>query len=85
MSHFPTANVKLDEGPWPELMDRPVTEVHHFEVAWLPNGMQSGDTALALKIQLPDESFVVVHTSLKLWRIINSAIDGAEERRARNG
>lgn len=78
---MPTIDVRLEgDNAWPDLEDKRVEQGSHLAIARLPEGMTSGATALALRIDLTDGSAVVVHTSMNAWRAATVALEGAERR-----
>lgn len=68
---MPNMKVILDaQGCWPEMETArtagKLVEVEIAEIAMLPNGMSSGAPSVAVRIDLPDGTFIFAQTSLKL-------------------
>ena len=63
--------VKDGTLPWSDLEDRKVVhlgnEARGMEVAVLNNGMETGRPSVALRIDLPDGTVVIVETSARLF------------------
>lgn len=57
---------------WPELAERDVIEVTDgmLGLAVLPHGMNSGEAAIVLRIDLPSGHVVITQTS---WRLLSTA------------
>lgn len=65
---MPALNIVADgDNAWPDLKEKGFIEGDLEAVAFLAGGMVSGQPAVALRIRLPDGSYVIAQTSGRLF------------------
>lgn len=73
-------NLKLEgDGAWPDLLQNTVRVVDYqgpIDMVVLPEGMTSGKPSVALRLDLPDGTVVIVQTSLAILQTAMGAIKG---------
>lgn len=55
------------DGAWPDLGEKTVHKTTVDSVTALAAGMVSGNTSVAVRVNLPDGSVVIAETSLRLF------------------
>lgn len=69
------------DNAWPDLrdhQDRVIGVVETFRIARLSRGMTSGETSVAIRIDLPDGRVVIAQTSLRLLTMAVRAFEARE-------
>lgn len=81
-----TVTVNLDETPWEDLMalrekGKLITamnvEAGAIKIGGLPQGMQSGKTAVAIAVPLPDGTVILTETSLSCFLAAAKILEAA--------
>ena len=80
---MPSMSILLVEPFWPELQDLPEGQIIHstesISAGVLIGGMESGETSIALRIDLPNGQILIQETSLALLDGLVKAAKGREE------